>query len=240
MDLGLTDRRFLVCGASRGLGRGRRPRAGRRGRAGRRSRPDRRRTSPRSRRTPAAWWSRVDLSSADGPATAVRDAVGALGGLDGLLVNSGGPPPGHFAEHRRGGLGEGHRRHAPEHAPADPRGAAAPARGSRPVDRDHPVVVGPRADPGADDVERAAAGPGGPDQVARRRRSPRSASTASLPAGSARSGSASSTRSAPPTPGRRSRRSSGRRSAGSRSAGTATPTSSAAWRRSCSRRRPRT
>jgi 3-oxoacyl-[acyl-carrier protein] reductase len=40
----------------------------------------------------------VDLSAPDGPATAVHDAVAALDGLDGLLVNSGGPPPGTFAE----------------------------------------------------------------------------------------------------------------------------------------------
>lgn len=39
----------------------------------------------------------VDLSAPDGPATAVREAVAALGGLDGLVVNSGGPPPGTFA-----------------------------------------------------------------------------------------------------------------------------------------------
>jgi 3-oxoacyl-[acyl-carrier protein] reductase len=38
----------------------------------------------------------ADLSAADGAASAVRDAVAALGGLDGLLVNGGGPPPGLF------------------------------------------------------------------------------------------------------------------------------------------------
>lgn len=40
----------------------------------------------------------VDLSSADGPAEAVRRAVDALGGLDALLVNMGGPPSGKFDE----------------------------------------------------------------------------------------------------------------------------------------------
>jgi 3-oxoacyl-[acyl-carrier protein] reductase len=40
----------------------------------------------------------VDLSTADGPARAVADAVELLGGLDVLLVNSGGPPPGTFEE----------------------------------------------------------------------------------------------------------------------------------------------
>jgi 3-oxoacyl-[acyl-carrier protein] reductase len=40
----------------------------------------------------------ADLSSPDGPATAVSEAVGALGGLDMLVVNSGGPPGGTFDE----------------------------------------------------------------------------------------------------------------------------------------------
>ena len=40
----------------------------------------------------------TDLSTADGPATAVDRTVEALGGLDLLLVNSGGPPPGTFEE----------------------------------------------------------------------------------------------------------------------------------------------
>jgi 3-oxoacyl-[acyl-carrier protein] reductase len=39
----------------------------------------------------------ADLSTVDGPSTAVREAVAALGGLDGLLVNTGGPPSGSFA-----------------------------------------------------------------------------------------------------------------------------------------------
>ncbi|HEV8403927.1 MAG TPA: SDR family oxidoreductase [Candidatus Limnocylindrales bacterium] len=40
----------------------------------------------------------ADLSTPDGPATAVATAVAALGGLDLLVVNSGGPPPGRFDE----------------------------------------------------------------------------------------------------------------------------------------------
>ncbi|HEY7700888.1 MAG TPA: SDR family oxidoreductase [Candidatus Limnocylindrales bacterium] len=40
----------------------------------------------------------VDLESEDGPAAAVRGTVDALGGLDLVLVNSGGPPPGTFEE----------------------------------------------------------------------------------------------------------------------------------------------
>ena len=38
----------------------------------------------------------VDLSTADGPAAAVEAAVAGLGGLDLLVVNSGGPPGGVF------------------------------------------------------------------------------------------------------------------------------------------------
>jgi 3-oxoacyl-[acyl-carrier protein] reductase len=40
----------------------------------------------------------ADLSTKDGPADAVAAAVAAFGGLDLLVVNSGGPPPGTFDE----------------------------------------------------------------------------------------------------------------------------------------------
>jgi 3-oxoacyl-[acyl-carrier protein] reductase len=40
----------------------------------------------------------VDLATADGPTEAVARAHEALGGLDLLVVNSGGPPPGRFEE----------------------------------------------------------------------------------------------------------------------------------------------
>jgi 3-oxoacyl-[acyl-carrier protein] reductase len=40
----------------------------------------------------------ADLATPDGPATAVAAAVAAFGGLDLLVVNSGGPPPGRFDE----------------------------------------------------------------------------------------------------------------------------------------------
>ena len=39
----------------------------------------------------------ADLSDADGPAAAVKAAVDRLGGLDGLVVNTGGPPGGSFS-----------------------------------------------------------------------------------------------------------------------------------------------
>ena len=40
----------------------------------------------------------ADLSTPDGPAAAVAAAVEAFGGLDLLVVNSGGPPPGRFED----------------------------------------------------------------------------------------------------------------------------------------------
>lgn len=40
----------------------------------------------------------VDLSAADGPSAAVATATAELGGLDLLLVNMGGPPPGKFED----------------------------------------------------------------------------------------------------------------------------------------------
>jgi len=40
----------------------------------------------------------ADLSTPEGPANAVASAVEALGGLDLLLINSGGPPPGKFED----------------------------------------------------------------------------------------------------------------------------------------------
>lgn len=95
MDLGLVDRRFLVGGASRGLGaavasaliaEGARVAGVSRDPA---STPD---ALPAGAVAVAA-----DLSSDAGPGIAVEAAVEALGGLDGLLVNTGGPPAGTFA-----------------------------------------------------------------------------------------------------------------------------------------------
>lgn len=85
MDLGLADRRFLVTGASRGLGAAI---------AGVLSDEGARVAIAARSAAPIA----VDLATPDGPASAVRSAVETLGGLDGLVVNSGGPAPGTFDE----------------------------------------------------------------------------------------------------------------------------------------------
>ena len=97
MDLGLADRRFLVGGASHGLGAAiARALAadGARIAAAARDRQALTAAIGETAGIPIA----VDFSTPDGPATAVREAVAALGGLDGLVVNSGGPPPGTFDE----------------------------------------------------------------------------------------------------------------------------------------------
>jgi 3-oxoacyl-[acyl-carrier protein] reductase len=92
MDLGLADRRFLVGGASRGLGaavaRALRSEGARVAGVSR---------SPAPEADDTGIHVAVDLSAPDGPSRAVQDAVAALGGLDGLVVNSGGPPGGTFS-----------------------------------------------------------------------------------------------------------------------------------------------
>jgi 3-oxoacyl-[acyl-carrier protein] reductase len=97
MDLGLTDRRFLVTGGSRGLGAA----------IGRALTNDGARVALAARASDALEATAreigghpvaVDVSEPDGAAAAIRAAVEALGGLDGLLVNSGGPPPGTFEQ----------------------------------------------------------------------------------------------------------------------------------------------
>jgi 3-oxoacyl-[acyl-carrier protein] reductase len=97
MDLGLTDQRILVGGASRGLGAAvARALAAEGAGVALAARPSEELTAVAAETGGTAV--AADLSTPDGPAGAVRDAVAALGGLDGLLVNSGGPSPGTFAE----------------------------------------------------------------------------------------------------------------------------------------------
>src|SRR6187397_1823092 len=93
MDLGLTGARALVTGASAGLGAAVARALGAEGAkvavAARRAEMLDELTTDING-TPI----QADLSTQDGPASAVAAAVEALGGLDLLLVNSGDPPPG--------------------------------------------------------------------------------------------------------------------------------------------------
>ena len=97
MDLGLNGARALVGGGSGGLGgaiaatlRSEGATVGLMARAG--ERLDAAAARLDALAVPA------DLSTPDGPASAVAAAVDAFGGLDLLVVNSGGPPPGKFAD----------------------------------------------------------------------------------------------------------------------------------------------
>jgi len=97
MDLGLGGARALVGGGSGGLGgaiagalRDEGARVGLIGRPG--EKLDAAAKALGALAVPA------DLATADGPARAIDEAVGAFGGLDLLVVNSGGPPPGLFEE----------------------------------------------------------------------------------------------------------------------------------------------
>ena len=97
MDLGLDGARGLVCGASRGLGAAiAQALAGEGARLALTSR-DQAAVSAAADPLGAAAVA-ADLSTSDGPATAVERAVAALGGLDLLVVNSGGPPAGGFSD----------------------------------------------------------------------------------------------------------------------------------------------
>ncbi len=97
MDLGLTGARALVGGGSGGLGGAiaatliaEGAQTGVIGRPG--ERLTTRATDLGALAVPA------DLATPDGPAAAVASAVEAFGGLDLLVVNSGGPPPGRFED----------------------------------------------------------------------------------------------------------------------------------------------
>jgi 3-oxoacyl-[acyl-carrier protein] reductase len=97
MDLGLAGARALVGGGSGGLGGAiAGALVGEGARVALTSRPSERLDAAVARLGAVA--TPADLSTPDGPATAVAAAVGALGGLDLLVVNSGGPPPGRFED----------------------------------------------------------------------------------------------------------------------------------------------
>jgi 3-oxoacyl-[acyl-carrier protein] reductase len=96
MDLRLAGLRGLVCGGSSGLGAAiGRNLAAEGVRTALAARPSERLDALAAGLDAAAVG--ADLATPEGPARAVAGAVDALGGLDLLLVNSGGPPGGDFA-----------------------------------------------------------------------------------------------------------------------------------------------
>lgn len=97
MDLGLAGARSLVCGASAGLGAAIAAELVAEGaRVAIAARPGPR-LEERTRSLGAVAVP-ADLATEGGPRAAVEAAVAALGGLDCLLVNSGGPPLGRFGD----------------------------------------------------------------------------------------------------------------------------------------------
>ena len=170
------------------------------------------------------------------PDRATRSAVWTCS-----LVNSGGPPPGTFDELDEAAWDTRHRRHPVGRHPAHPCGVAAPARQRPPVDPREPVVVGPRADPRADRVEPAASGPGRAHQVAVVGDRAGRGSTVSPRVGSRRGRIAEIDAAAAKRTGATIDQVIGRddRPHPARD-GTATPPSSAGWRPSSCRPRPRT
>ena len=97
MDLGLGGARALVGGGSGGLGGAIAAVLSAEGATvGLTARPSERLDAAAARLGALAL--PADLASQDGPAAAVAAAVEAFGGLDLLVVNSGGPPPGRFED----------------------------------------------------------------------------------------------------------------------------------------------
>ncbi|MFI5284090.1 MAG: SDR family oxidoreductase [Candidatus Dormibacterales bacterium] len=96
MDLGLKDRRALVTAASRGLGRACAEALANEGARTFISSRDAKAIEATGRAMSAAGWLAADISKEGEPETLVEAAVAALGGLDILVANAGGPPPGTF------------------------------------------------------------------------------------------------------------------------------------------------
>ena len=96
MDLGLTGRRALVTAASKGLGRACAHALAAEGAKVIISSRDEALLEKVARDIGAAGWHAADVSVAGGPESAVEAAAAALGGLDILVVNAGGPPAANF------------------------------------------------------------------------------------------------------------------------------------------------
>ena len=98
MDLGLTGKRAAVAGASAGLGFATAQALAREGvQVVIGSRDPARIAAAADRIGPAATGIAVDVRDAEGGARFVTEATERLGGLDILVTNAGGPPPGTFA-----------------------------------------------------------------------------------------------------------------------------------------------
>jgi 3-oxoacyl-[acyl-carrier protein] reductase len=95
LDLGLTDRRALVTAASKGLGRAC---AATLIAEGARVFISSRSPEATAREIGAVGSIAADISATGEPERVVAAAVDALGGLDVLIVNAGGPPPGTFQD----------------------------------------------------------------------------------------------------------------------------------------------
>lgn len=98
MDLGLDGSRALVGGGSGGLGGAVAAALTAEGGVVALVARDAERLTAAAADLPGAIAIDADLSTPEGPGDAVRRTVEQLGGLDLLLVNSGGPPPGTFEE----------------------------------------------------------------------------------------------------------------------------------------------
>lgn len=96
MDLHLAGRRALVTGSSRGLGRACAEALIGEGARVYVSSRDSRAIESAGRQIGAVGWYAGDLSVAGEPEAVVNAAVDGLGGLDVLVANAGGPPPGTF------------------------------------------------------------------------------------------------------------------------------------------------
>ncbi|HYW23444.1 MAG TPA: SDR family oxidoreductase [Terriglobales bacterium] len=97
MDLGLQDARALVTAASKGLGRACAAALAAEGARVFIVSRDEGRLRDAEREIGAVGHLAVDLSTPGAPERAVEAAVAALGGLDILVCNAGGPPPGTFS-----------------------------------------------------------------------------------------------------------------------------------------------
>ena len=96
VDLGLDGRLALVTAASKGLGRACAEALVAEGAKVFVASRDAAAIEKAGREIGAAGWQAADLSKPGDPATLVHAAVAELGGLDILVVNAGGPPPGTF------------------------------------------------------------------------------------------------------------------------------------------------